>query len=285
MLRCMTEGRGKWGVTWSTYVNPRGGDINIRSGPQMREYEKIADRVAAERLGPVLDWGCGWGQITDLLRKRGVDVVSYEYRENEPHRMVRLERFPEITVHISGEPVKLPFPDDHFAAVLSCGVLEHVQEPGASLTELHRVLAPGGRLFVYKLPNRFSYLEVIARALGLYYHGKLAYDRVYDRRRVFELVPQHGFRVDAFRRTNMLPLTLSSDLAWRYSDRITRLNELLGRIPVANLISTNVEVDATALPEAAVIDLREHLAAAQREQARREPRYPGYERELHRDIA
>src|ERR1700685_2145721 len=99
MLRWMTEGRGKWAATWSTYVNPRGSDINIRSGPQMREYEKIADRVAAERLGPVLDWGCGWGQITDLLRKRDVDVVSYEYREEEPHRTVRLERFPEITAH------------------------------------------------------------------------------------------------------------------------------------------------------------------------------------------
>jgi ubiquinone/menaquinone biosynthesis C-methylase UbiE len=285
MLRYMAQSRRKWAATWSTYVNPRGGDINIRSGPQMREYEQIADRIAAERLGPVLDWGCGWGQITDLLRKRNVDVVSYEYRENEPHRTIRLERFPEITAHVWGEPVKLPFPDDHFAAVLSCGVLEHVQDPGASLAELHRVLAPGGRLFVYKLPNRFSYLEVIARALGLYYHGKLQYDRVYDRRRVFELIPSHGFRIDAFRRTNMLPLTLSNDLAWRYTDQITRLNELIGRVPIANLIATNVEVDATALPQAAVIDLRERVAAAQHEHAYREPQHAGYERELHRDIA
>src|SRR5947209_5015508 len=182
-------------------------DVNVRSGPQMLEYGRIADRVAAERLGPVLDWGCGFGQVSHLLLERGVEVESFDYREGEQSRIVKLEMFPEITAHVSGDPVALPFADGHFAAVLSCGVLEHVQNPEASLEELRRVLRPGGRLFVYKLPNRFSYLELIAKPLGLYYHGRLPHDRVYDRRRAVELLSRSGFRVDAFRRANMLPLT------------------------------------------------------------------------------
>jgi ubiquinone/menaquinone biosynthesis C-methylase UbiE len=235
-------------ATCSNYSNPRGGDINLRSGPQMREYEQIADQVAAKCTGRVLDWGCGWGQVTDLLRRRGVEVVSYDYREGEPVHSIQLEHFPEITVYVSGEPVKLPFPDDHFAAVLSCGVLEHVQRPGESLAELHRVLRPGGRLFIYKLPNRFSYLEVVARAMGLYYHGKLQHDRVYDRRRAFELVPKYGFRIDEFRRSNMLPLTLSNAFAWRHASRISQVSRLLEQIPLVNLLATNVEIEATAIP-------------------------------------
>jgi ubiquinone/menaquinone biosynthesis C-methylase UbiE len=282
MLAAM-EGSKKQGATWWTYDNPRGGDINLRSGPQMREYERIADRVAAEHSGPVLDWGCGWGQITDLLRKRGADVESYDYREGETTRTIRLERFPEITAHVSSEPVEIPFPDSHFEAVLSCGVLEHVQDPGASLAELHRVLRPGGRLYVYKLPNRFSYLELVARTLGLYYHGKLRYDRVYDRARVYDLIPRHGFRIDAFRRTNMLPLTLSSDLAWRWSDRIFHANSALARVPLANLFATNLEVDATAVGKSA--PLLRKPAAAQAEDARREQQRRARERELHRDVA
>lgn len=234
------------------YVNPRGFDINLRSGPQMREYEELADRIAAERLASVLDWGCGWGQITDLLRSRGVRVESFDYRENEPTRVIQLERFPEIDAHVSGDPVKLPFPDDHFAAVLSCGVLEHVQYPEASLLELHRVLQPGGRLLVYKLPNRFSYLEAIARYSGLYYHGKLPYDRVYGRRRAVDLISDHGFRVDQFRRANMLPLTISSPLVWRHTDAIWRLNKLLAKVPVLNLFATNLELDATAIGKAPI---------------------------------
>jgi ubiquinone/menaquinone biosynthesis C-methylase UbiE len=213
----------------------------------MREYEHIADRLAAERIGPVLDWGCGWGQITDLLLRRGVQVESYDYREGERSRTIQLERFPEITAHVSGDPVALPFSDDHFQAVLSCGVLEHVEHPQASLDELHRVLAPGGRLFIYKLPNRFSYLEVIARMLGLYYHGKLAHDRVYDRRRVYALLPRSGFRIDEFRRSNLLPLTLRNAWAWRHAGRIWRINQGLGQIPLVNLAATNLEIDATAV--------------------------------------
>ena len=53
-----------------------------------------------------------------------------------------------------------------FDAVLSCGVLEHVEDPDASLDEIRRVLQPGGTFYVYKLPNRASYLEAIARRLG-----------------------------------------------------------------------------------------------------------------------
>jgi 2-polyprenyl-3-methyl-5-hydroxy-6-metoxy-1,4-benzoquinol methylase len=225
----------------------RSHDVNIRSGPQMCEYVHIADRIAAERVGPVLDWGCGWGQVSQLLLERGVQTESFDYRDGEQLRQTELEQFPQVKAWISGDPVALPFADGHFAAVLSCGVLEHVQYPEASLHELRRVLRPGGRLFVYKLPNRFSYLELAGRALGLYYHGKLPYDRVYDRTRAVDLLQRCGFRVDAFRRTNLLPLTLPGDFAARHAQTIWRLNRRLASVPLANLAATNLELDATAL--------------------------------------
>ncbi|MEA2216577.1 MAG: hypothetical protein QOK19_2138, partial [Solirubrobacteraceae bacterium] len=221
-------------------------DVNIRSGPQMREYVAIADRVAALRPGRVLDWGCGLGQMSHLLGERGVDVVAFDYVEGSETMVMPLGVFPGIERHVSGDPVLLPFAEE-FDTVLACGVLEHVQRPEESLRELHRVLRPGGRLLVFKLPNRLSYLEAIAKRAGMYYHGALPDDRVYDKRSATALLAGHGFRVDQFRRTNMLPLTVDHRLAGRVGGPIWQANRALARVPGLALLATNLELEATAI--------------------------------------
>jgi ubiquinone/menaquinone biosynthesis C-methylase UbiE len=234
-------------ATWSAEANPRGLDVNVRSAPQMREYAAIADRIAGDRPGRVLDWGCGFGQMSDLLSRRGVDVEPYDVdtRAAQPERRP-LERYPGLSALVSSEPVRLPYNDASFGAVLSCGVLEHVPDPGASLDELARVLEPDGTLYVYKLPNRLSYLERIAKGLGLYYHGKLEHDRLYTPSTARALLECHGYRVLEVRRANMLPLSLSHRAVTRAATRVWQLNRALARVPVLNALATNVEVVAKA---------------------------------------
>jgi ubiquinone/menaquinone biosynthesis C-methylase UbiE len=211
--------------------------LPLISGPQTREYEAIADRIASDSPGRLLDWGCGWGQVSKMLLDRGVNVTSFEYREDYTGTGTeRLEKFPEIEADVSGDPVALPYPDESFDTVLSSGVLEHVADPDASLDELHRVLKPGGSLYVYKLPNRRSYLEKIAKRIGLYYHGALPNAR--------EMVERHGFEVREIRLANMLPLTLSGKLANRLAPLIWAANRVLARIPGLKLFATNVELIA-----------------------------------------
>ena len=208
----------------------------------MQEYRAIVERICADRPGRVLDWGCGFGQVTELLHEAGVDVTAFDYQPDVPEGKRPLERYPELDVYLSPEPWRLPFADDEFDAILSCGVLEHVMDPDASLDELRRILSPGGTLYVYKLPNRASYLEVIARRAGQYYHGALQYDRVYDRRSAIGLLRRHDFEVLEFRRMNMLPLTLTGKWARRSAPVIWRANRLLSAIPGLNIIATNLEL-------------------------------------------
>jgi SAM-dependent methyltransferase len=217
-------------------------DANLRSGPQMLQYQALADDLAARKPGRVLDWGCGFGQVTALLRERDIDAVPFDYREDLSEPAVGpLERFPEIEAHFSPEPVALPFETGSFDTVLSCGVLEHVQDPDASLDEIRRVLKPGGTFYVTNLPNRYSWTERTARLLGRYYHGQLPNDRVYTKRTARALVERHGFDVEELRLVHMLPLTLGGParIVWGASS-------LLERIPGLNLVATSVELSATA---------------------------------------
>lgn len=227
----------------------RGGDVHLRAVPQLREYEVAVDRIVADRPQRLLDWGCGFGQLSSMLRARGLDVTSFDWHPGVDEITVRpLERYPEVEATFSPDPVALPYDDDSFDAVLSMGVLEHVHDPEGSLDEIHRVLQPGGRLYVYKLPNRFSYLEKIAKRAGLYWHGMLEHDRVYTPSTARALVERHGFDVEQVGLANMLPLTLTSPAVNRAGDAIWSANRALTRVPGLKRAATNVELIARRVP-------------------------------------
>ena len=212
----------------------------------MREYRTIVARIASDRPRRILDWGCGWGQVTQLLREQGLDVTGFDYKPDlEQDGVHPLPRYPEIQVYLGSDPVKLPFESGSFDAVLSLGVLEHVAYPDQSLEELKRVLEPGGTLYVYKLPNRYSYLEKVAKLIGLYYHGAEPVDTLYTKRSALALLSSHGFDVREFRRANMLPLTLEGRVATRAAGAIWAANRGLAWIPGLNLLATNLELVAT----------------------------------------
>lgn len=107
----------------------------------------------------VLDLCCGYGfyfQINprargvdgdpvavDLLRQRGFDVVQHDV--------------------LSG----LPFASGSFRHVIAHDVLEHftLSELPTLLDEVHRVLAPGGHLWVF-VPNKKGYDDGLRRDVG-----------------------------------------------------------------------------------------------------------------------
>ena len=206
----------------------------------MRMYEKLAQELAGRRPGRLLDWGCGFGQVSALLDALGVDVVAYDVRPGlDAPTTERLERFPQIEAHLSSDPVVLPFASGAFDTVLSCGVLEHVEDSDGSLDEIRRVLRPGGMFFVTNLPNRWSYTEKLARLLGRYYHGRLPNDRVYTKRSARDLLLRHGFAVQELRRVHMLPLTVGGPAA-----AVWNTSRLLERIPGLNVVATSLEIVA-----------------------------------------
>ena len=64
---------------------------------------------------------------------------------------------------------KLPYSDASFDVVIADNVMEHLENPEGVFAEAKRVLKPGG-LFLFKTPNRWHYMPIIARATPLSFH-------------------------------------------------------------------------------------------------------------------
>lgn len=107
-----------------------------------RSYvDGLRDWVKGKRI---LDVGAGDGLIADVLKAKGVelDVTA-----------VDLARQHGVDV-VLGDAAALPFGDASFDAVFLGDVIEHLPDPVPALREAHRVLEPGGTLYVTTPPER-----------------------------------------------------------------------------------------------------------------------------------
>ena len=138
-------------------------DLRFRYGPDYFEYElrneenffhlmrlglediRFFERTAAlDRNRRFLDVGCATGMLLGYMRDRGWDVQGVELcRESAEHGM----RLRKLDIHI-GTLEEAGFPDSHFPVVHFSHLIEHVPDPRAFLTEVRRILVPGGYLVV-----------------------------------------------------------------------------------------------------------------------------------------
>jgi SAM-dependent methyltransferase len=173
---------------------------HIAHAASVRNYQRIADEIATALPAgaAVLDWGAGKGHLAWLLANRGLRVTGFKKRKGESKQIP----FP-VTMVFDDHPWRLPFGDGQFDGVVSCGVLEHVPDPDRSLDELARILRPDGRLFIYFLPNRWSWTEKLND-----WRGASDHPVKYTPASLRDLLAHHGLRLARARRANFLPQTL-----------------------------------------------------------------------------
>jgi SAM-dependent methyltransferase len=100
------------------------------------------DRIAEVEPRRVLEVGPGPGELAERMAKElGADVVAIDVSE----RMVELCRARGVDARL-GDVQSLPFEDASFDLVVAAWVLFHPQDLDRALSEIARVLVPGGRL-------------------------------------------------------------------------------------------------------------------------------------------
>jgi ubiquinone/menaquinone biosynthesis C-methylase UbiE len=110
-------------------------------------HDAVVRALGAERATSVLDIGCGTGQLTVRVKHElaPARVAGCDYSRG----MLRQARRRSADVGwVQGDAGALPFRDGAFDAVISTEAFHWFPDQRQALTELFRVLAPGGRLFL-----------------------------------------------------------------------------------------------------------------------------------------
>ena len=162
---------------------------------------RLAFLVSALEPGTtVLDLGCGGGWFTQALAGDGFSVIGADVAE-EPVRRARA-RCGGVEFHVlRGE--ELPFRAGAFDAAWMGEVLEHVQDGLGLLSEVARVLGPGGRL-VLSTPDhgwaRRLWLGVSRRAFEGHFEPRSDHLRFFTRHSLAALLEATGFEAIVIRR-------------------------------------------------------------------------------------
>ena len=114
----------------------------------------------------ILDFGCGWGNISLTLQKKGFEVIGLDYSRvaieicKESARSLDLDETRFICLDVT----ETQFEDNSIDVIYCADLVEHLY-PGIYLgliKEAHRILKENGKLIIYT-PNPSHILEFLKR--------------------------------------------------------------------------------------------------------------------------
>src|ERR1700754_3773035 len=115
------------------------------------------DRLGIRAGTKGVDVGCGAGRHSFEAFRRGADVIAFDQNAadlNDVDEILQaMKDQGEVPAWAKAEAVKgdaleLPYADGTFDCVIASEILEHVPEDGRAISELARVLKPGGELAI-----------------------------------------------------------------------------------------------------------------------------------------
>jgi ubiquinone/menaquinone biosynthesis C-methylase UbiE len=146
---------------------------------KLRMRERLLDIVQLRGDERVLDIGCGRGLVLNAAARRlttgkayGIDIWNQKDQSgNDPNvtlENARIEGVEDRVEVVSGDMRALPFPDGHFDAIVSSLAVHNLynrEERRKALSEMVRVLKPGGRLALLDFQHVREYADAL-RELG-----------------------------------------------------------------------------------------------------------------------
>lgn len=121
-------------------------------------------------IHPILDIGCGDGLFAYILFEDMIDT-GIDSNSKELKRAKSFNIYKEL-IYCHAE--KIPKRDSSYNTIFSNSVLEHIPDLKPVLTEVYRLLVPGGRFYVTVPTERFDEFTIINQILTFLGLNKLA---------------------------------------------------------------------------------------------------------------
>jgi demethylmenaquinone methyltransferase/2-methoxy-6-polyprenyl-1,4-benzoquinol methylase len=120
-------------------------------GQDPRWRRTMCRRLSLSPEDRVLDVAAGTGMVTErLVRRSGCSVVALDQSEEmltqARRRVAANALLRERVTIVQGEAEQLPFSDGEFDGLTFTYLLRYVDDPGATMRELARVVKPGGQI-------------------------------------------------------------------------------------------------------------------------------------------
>lgn len=165
------------------------------------QRENILSWLGEQKNKVILDGGCGVGAFSENLAKEN-EVHGIDFSEESLSYAAKRG----IETHV-GNLTSLPFEDNKFDVSYSIGVIQYIDDYRKALSELARVLKPGGTLLVETLND-----ESLQRKIFCMFHRDKEFDRMFSKKELYEDFTALGLKDIEF-------LTLYQPLSFKTTEK------------------------------------------------------------------
>jgi ubiquinone/menaquinone biosynthesis C-methylase UbiE len=164
-------------------------------------YRKIRPLLSLQDGMKVLDVGCGTGSLLKELSRSGKELNLYGIDlSSEMIRAAREKLKDEKHVELhEASAADLPFESNFFDYIVCMNSLHHHADPNQSLTEMARILKPGGVMILTDSFVDSTVRKILSRTVYLLWNeGEVQYFKREELRRIFRSLGYEPVRQQTF---------------------------------------------------------------------------------------
>ncbi len=167
-----------------------------------RKMAVIESALSGTR-GWILDVGANTCGEAEVLTSRGYSLIAMDINEVALDlSQQRVDRFGRrAPSYVAGDANQIPLANDSISFILCFETLHHLENPGRALSELNRVLLPGGKFFMFE-PYSYNPYRRLSEIRDKF---KGTIEKSFGKKELRALVQGAGFQMTHVKKTVLPP--------------------------------------------------------------------------------